>query len=168
MMFSLSKTCSVAGYYAMSFFRDADPYRGQVLLVTSLDEVRNKSSTSVDTVILDRLLNRTLDYEYLMAEAYRILKPGGQLLATVVALAPSCDEQGEEQYWGFTQDAARFLTEKYFAREAITLTVYGNVLAGRFLLKRRPAAELSHKELSFTDERWPVVTGIKAIKGANV
>lgn len=159
-----TKTTSqqVDQYYSEQFLAATIPADAEATWVKSLSDIATLPDASVAYVVLDRTLNRTIDYMALMAEAYRVLKPGGILVMTVTALSVSATEK--EWYWGFTGAAGEFIVSKFFPREHISMKTYGNVLSGRFLIQGKPAPELSPRELNFTDERLPIVTGIRAEK----
>jgi len=97
---------------------------------------------------------------------YRILKPGGVLLATFPGISPisryDADRWGH--YWGFTTHSAQRLFQAVFPAVNVEVEAHGNVLAAIGLLHGLASQELRCAELDHRDPDYEVVITVKALK----
>jgi SAM-dependent methyltransferase len=161
--------------------RYTDRYGAELTQVDVLDvNPTNESATLVfDLSAHDRLpegvfdcflLMQTLQYVYDFAGAirgaYRLLRPGGVLLASVPCVSRVARSAGiEGDYWRFTEASTRRLFEGAFGPDRVVVRTYGNVLAATAFLMGLAAEELSEAELAETDEFFPVLVAVRAVKG---
>ena len=66
-------------------------------------DVLSQSDASVDTVLLFNVLEHIYNYQHLLAEINRVLKPGGQILGVVPFLVAYHPDPHD--YWRFTKEA---------------------------------------------------------------
>ena len=106
-----------------------------------------------------------------MKTIYRILKPGGVLLATLPNLTPILDPGKDDKswgsscwYWGFTTASAQRLFLETFPKENIQVETYGNVLTATAFLQGLSSQELSQKELNYCDPSYQVLITVRAVK----
>src|SRR5262249_53882213 len=99
---------------------------------------------------------------------YRILKPGGVLLATFPGISQiarnDMDRWGE--YWRFTSLSARKVFAEFFPEDRITVQAFGNILTAIALLHGLLATELRNEELDYHDRDYEVLITVRAIKPA--
>jgi SAM-dependent methyltransferase len=161
--------------------RYTDRYGAELTQVDVLDvNPTNESATLVvDLSAHDQLpegvfdcflLMQTLQYVYDFAEAirgaHRLLRPGGVLLASVPCVSRVARSAGiEGDYWRFTEASTRRLFEGAFGPDRVVVRTYGNVLAATAFLMGLAAEELSEAELAETDEFFPVLVAVRAVKG---
>lgn len=118
-----------------------------------------------DCVILTQTLHLIYDVPTALRTVYRILKPGGVLLATVPGISQiSEDEWGDEWYWSFTPAAARRTVAEVFPLGQIWVESHGNVLAASAFLYGLAAQELRPAELDSRDPYYPMLVTIRAVK----
>lgn len=101
--------------------------------------------------------------------AYRVLAPGGTLLATVSGISQvsryDMDRWGD--YWRFTQRSARMLMELAFRPEDVHVEAYGNVAAAKAFLDGLCVEDLVDRTvLEHHDPDYPVTIGIRARRAA--
>jgi peptidoglycan/xylan/chitin deacetylase (PgdA/CDA1 family) len=121
-----------------------------------------------DCIILTQTLHVIDDMAAALRECYRILKPGGVLLATVPAASRVCLEYGPEgDLWRATAAGVRTLFRRVFAPAALTVEEYGNVLTNVAFLHGLAASELTDPEFDARDPYLPALTGVRARKGAH-
>jgi SAM-dependent methyltransferase len=143
----------------------------EVTIIADLTRASQIPSDHYDCIIL----TQTIQYIYNFAEAiktiYRILKPGGVLLATF----PGCSQvvhpnimENWEDYWRFTSRSAQRIFAEVFPPEQIATQTYGNVLVVTASLYGLAAGELSHEALDYHDPDYQVLIGVKAIKPSAV
>jgi hypothetical protein len=98
-----------------------------------------------------------------IAHSYRILRPGGVLLATIPAVSRLAGE-GYTDYWRFTPASCALLFGEVFGAGQVTVRSYGSVLTAVAFLEGMACEELSKRELDANDERFPVTLAIRAVK----
>ena len=116
------------------------------------------------------ILTQTLQFIYAIKETivqiYKSLRPGGVALITVPGISQisryDMDRWGD--YWRFTDASARQLFVDVFGAENVTVTTYGNVLAGCAFLHGVATHELRVEELDYHDPDYQVIIGIRAIR----
>lgn len=133
-------------------------------LVGDLASAGEVPSDTFDCFILTQTLHLIYDVRAALAHAYRILKPGGVLLATVPGITQTDLE--ETWHWGFTAHSVRRLFEEIFPSDAVTVSEHGNVLAAAALLYGLANQELSTRELDECDPRYTVTLTVRAVKPA--
>ena len=94
---------------------------------------------------------------------YRILKPGGVLLATFPGITQTYDlEWGASWYWNFTNVSARRLSERFSQPANVTVETFGNVLTAMSFLHGVAAEELTSEELDYRDPAYDVTITVRA------
>lgn len=141
---------------------DIDRKNSHATIYADLRNMPHIKSDTFDTIIATHTFGIIDDFEAAIRECYRILKPGGTLIATVSSLGVA--QNPELAYWRFTKTSVRYVFGKYFNREILEVMTYGNVLSGQAFWVGIAAEELSPKELNFIDERYPVIVGMRAKK----
>lgn len=122
--------------------------------------VKAIKSNSYDCVIMPEVLNNVLEHQEVVKEVYRILKPGGVVLTTAVTIStPNLDN-----FWGFTASGFRYMFGQVFDAKKVHDRSYGNALVGRLFLEKKKAADLTVKELNYSDLYFPVVVAVRATK----
>lgn len=118
-----------------------------------------------DCIILTQVLQFIDDTGAAISECHRILKPGGYLLATVPSLSRlDCRSGRDNDFWRFTVAGCRYLTEKKFDPENITITAYGNTLSGLGFWVGLAKEELLESKLDIQDPDFPCLIAISAKK----
>lgn len=141
---------------------DIDSKNPEATIVADLRDMKSVASDTFDTIIATHTFGVIDDFESAIRECARVLKPGGTLLATVSSLGVAADP--ELAYWRFTKASARYVFGKYFDQETLDVSTLGNVLSGQAFWVGLAAEELSKDELSFVDERYPIIVCVRAKK----
>ncbi len=123
-------------------------------------------SNAFDTIILTQTLQFIYDIKSTVATLYRILKPGGIILATAAGMAQISREDFEMwgEYWRFTSLSARYLFEEVFPKENVSVFSYGNVLSAISFLEGLAADDLKKKELDVADPNYELIIAVRAVK----
>jgi SAM-dependent methyltransferase len=130
--------------------------------LTSADDI---PSSTFDCFILTQTLQLIYDVRAAIRTAYRILKPGGVLLATVPGISQiSSDEWGASWYWAFTSLSAGTLFQEVFPKDHVHVHAHGNVLAATSFLQGLAAHELARAELDVVDREYEMLITIHAVK----
>jgi SAM-dependent methyltransferase len=135
-------------------------------IVADLTKADHLPSDYYDAIIFSQTLQVIYDTRTVVATLYRILKPGGVLLATVSGMAQisldDFDKWGE--YWRFTSLSARLLFEEAFSVANVSIHPYGNVLAAISFLEGLACEDLKHSELDARDRCYEILIAVRAVK----
>jgi SAM-dependent methyltransferase len=134
--------------------------------VGDLTDVGTVPADTFDCLICTQTLHLIYDVKTAVANAHRLLKPGGVLLATVPGISQVCrpdiDLWGD--YWRFTTHSARRLMEEVFPPENVRVEAYGNVLSSMSFLQGLAAEDLRPDELDARDPDYELLITVRAIK----
>jgi glycosyltransferase involved in cell wall biosynthesis len=177
---------SIDRHYAARFFaRHADDVRGDVLEVgdgvalrphgitgrtaIALDDTTRFRLSQLpegrfDAVVVGQALDRVYDVRPFVKALYRVLKPGGVLLATLPGVGNVGPGSAHDTYWHFTPLSAQTLFEETFPASKLAVEPCGNVLAAAAALYGLAAEELRPRELEHRDATFAVVLGVRAVK----
>lgn len=115
--------------------------------------------------MLTQTLQLVFDVRAALANAHRVLRPGGVLLATMPVASRICDPLLTD-HWRFTPLAVRRLLDDVFGPGVSTVSGRGNVLAQVAFLEGLAAEDLSAGELAVDDEHLPLVVCARAVRNA--
>lgn len=135
-------------------------------IVADLTDAPQILSDTFDCIILTQTLLFIYDIRTAIKTVYRILKPGGVLLATVPGITQICREAMEQygQYWSFTTLSARRLFEEVFSEGQVEIQAHGNVLTASAFLYGLVTEDLRQAELDYHDPDYEVTITIRAVK----
>jgi SAM-dependent methyltransferase len=138
-------------------------------IVADLTNADHLPSNAFDTIIFSQTLQFIYDIKTTIATLYRMLKPGGVLLATASGMAQISRADFEQwgEYWRFTSLSAKLLFEEAFPKECISVQAYGNVLAAISFLEGLAAEDLKEKELDVVDPNYEILIAVRAVKPEN-
>jgi SAM-dependent methyltransferase len=101
-------------------------------------------SDRFDCVVFTQTLQLIYDVKSAIRTLYRILKPGGVLLATFPGISQIYDpDWGDSWYWNFTALSSRKLFEEVLATANLGIGLHGNVLTATGFLQGLATEELS-------------------------
>jgi glycosyltransferase involved in cell wall biosynthesis len=137
----------------------------QATFVGDLSSAEHIPSDVFDCIILTQTLHLIYDMRAAMSTLYRILKPGGVLLATVPGISQLERGQWKDAwYWSLTILSTRRLTEEAFPTEGVEVESHGNVLAATAFLMGLAAEELDLTELEHRDPLYQLLITLRAAK----
>jgi peptidoglycan/xylan/chitin deacetylase (PgdA/CDA1 family) len=146
---------------------DIDPSNVRATILADLRRAPELATDAFDCIVLTQTLHVIDDMRAALAECYRILKPGGVLLATFPSASRVCLEYGPHgDHWRMTPSGARVLLESAFTPSQISCDVYGNVLTNTAFLHGLSTAEITDAEFDQADPYFPMLTGVRARKAA--
>jgi len=131
-------------------------------LVSKISKIKLESYS---TIIILNTFNSVFEYENLLIELVRILKKDGKIFATLSS--NPFDQKKSVGFWGFTEASTRYLFSKYFKKNDLVFSGYGNVLMGRYHLDGLDVSGLNQDQLSYYDPYYPIIIGVVAIKTTN-
>jgi SAM-dependent methyltransferase len=137
-----------------------------VTIVADLTRADDLPSNGFDCMICTQALQFIYEVRAAIRTIYRILKPGGVLLATFSGISQisryDMDRWGD--YWRFTSLSARRLFEEVFPRASVAVEAHGNVLAAIGLLHGLAQEDLWREELDYRDPDYEVLITVRAVK----
>jgi SAM-dependent methyltransferase len=131
--------------------------------VGDLASASHLPSNVFDCVVITEVLELVYDLPGALRTLYRILKPGGVVLATMSGLAPIYAADWK-WYWLLTPASAERLFKDHFATVGIEIETHGNVLIAIAFLHGVAAEELAPRDFDYTDPFYPVVIAVRAVK----
>ena len=133
--------------------------------VGDLTDAPHIPTDSFDCFILTQTLHLIFDLRTAINTVYRILKPGGVLLATAPGISHlSVDEWADYWCWSFTPSTLRRLFAETFPDDHVMVEQFGNVLSSTAFLQGLSATELTRDELDYNDRCYPLVVTVRAVK----
>jgi peptidoglycan/xylan/chitin deacetylase (PgdA/CDA1 family)/glycosyltransferase involved in cell wall biosynthesis/SAM-dependent methyltransferase len=142
---------------------DIDASNSRATIVTDLRNATAIASEAYDCVIVTQTLHLIDDIAAAIRECFRILRPGGVVLATAPGIIRIDDEAGlDGDYWRLTEASARRLFSEAFPLECVGVTTYGNVGTSTAFLNGLAVEELSGAELDAHDPAFPLVVAVRA------
>lgn len=138
----------------------------QVTIIADLTRAENIPSDIFDCIILTQTLQFIYDVRVAIQTLYRILKPGGVLLATFPCICQISryDMEHWGDYWRFTTLSARRLFTEAFSEDNVIVQAYGNILTAVAFLHGLISKELSREELDYYDRDYEVLITVRATK----
>jgi SAM-dependent methyltransferase len=139
-------------------------------IVADLSNAPHVPSNSFDCIICTQTLMFIFEIKNAIHTLYRILKPGGILLATVSGITHTYDDEYDEEgwenywFWNFTPLSVHRLFLNVFPEENLEVKAYGNVLAAVSFIHGLSAEELSRHELDYKDPSYAIAITLRAIK----
>jgi len=141
---------------------DIDKKNSRTTIIGDLKKLDGIKDNTYDCIILTHVLGMIDDYKKAIIECKRILKSKGTLLVTWSSVASPLISEG--CYWKLTPNSAKYVFSKYFSKSKLKIGSGGNILSGQAFWVGLSAEELSEKELSYNDPRYPIIITIRAIK----
>ena len=135
-------------------------------IVADLTKPNDVPSNAFDCIVCTQVLHLIFEVDRAVSELWRILKPGGVLLATVPHIS-MCDP-GWHEVWRFTPEGLGALVGKSFGTDGIDVRAYGNSLTAAGELRGLVAEEFSKKTLAYSDPRFALEVCIRARKSGPV
>lgn len=135
-----------------------------VTIIGDLSKGDNIPSVTFDCVILTQTLHIIYDFRAAVQTIYRILKPGGVLLATFPGITriSRYDMDRWGHYWSYTTRSAHRIFENDFAPDDIEIETHGNVLTAIAFLHGISAHELTADELAYSDPDYELLITVRA------
>ena len=143
----------------------------QATIVADLSCAESIPDATFDCIICTQTLMFIYDVRATMRSLYRILKPGGVLLATMAGVSHQISRYDMIRwgdYWRFTSLSARLLFEEIFPKSNIRVRTYGNVLTATSLLQGLVTEDLKPEELDRYDANYEVSIAVRAMKPESV
>jgi SAM-dependent methyltransferase len=143
---------------------DIDNSNKAATIVADLQSCAQVSDNTYDCIILTQVLQLVPDFKSAIANAARILRPGGTLLLTVCGITQGITSKEGAFCWSFFEPGLKHALLPYFDPKKLLLRSHGNVgLAASFLMGLT-VADVPPYLLSFGDREYPIVVTARATK----
>jgi glycosyltransferase involved in cell wall biosynthesis/peptidoglycan/xylan/chitin deacetylase (PgdA/CDA1 family)/SAM-dependent methyltransferase len=134
-------------------------------VIADLSEEGSLPPDRYDCFVLTQTIHIIYGVREVLQNAFRALKPGGVLLATLPCVSRLDYESGlEGDFWRFTPASARRLFGDVFGTGQVEVEAHGNVLACCGFLLGLAAEEFRREELDHNDPYFPLLLCIRAVK----
>lgn len=144
---------------------DVDPTNPRATIHGDLRRLTQVPADTYDCIILTQVLQYVDDAFAAVAETFRILKPGGSLLATVPMVGP-LDDHGVVDFWRYTPNSFPWLLGRAFPRERIQTRTWGNMCTSVAFLMGLARQDLRPCQLEFVDKTYSNIISARATKPA--
>jgi SAM-dependent methyltransferase len=136
-------------------------------IVADLSHAPHIPDNAFDCILCTQTLQFIPEVDAAVSTLYRILRPGGVLLASSATISPlDLDEKNQwGDYWRFTSQGFSHLFQRVFTLGNIQVAAYGNVLAAIAFLHGLAAEELNPHELEHRDPAYELVVLARLVKG---
>jgi SAM-dependent methyltransferase len=115
-----------------------------------------------DCFLLPNTFQHLRDIDRALANARRIVRPGGAIVVTAAAFMPLIPDGPD--YWRITADGWCELTARHWPADEVAIVAYGNCLAAIAAMHGIAVEEVTPAELDVRDPRYPVLVGIMCRK----
>ena len=144
---------------------DIDAGNARATLIADLRVAEQLPADTYDCFILTQTLHLIDDMSAALRNAYRLLKPGGVLLATLPCASMVATEYGPTgDHWRVTEAGARTLFERVFRAADVEIRAHGNVLTLAAFLYGLCCEDLDPQELASDDPAYPLLITVRARK----
>jgi len=160
-----------AAWYTQRFGGDAvtasdvlhiDDSNPLATIVADLTQPNDVASEQFDCVICTFTLHLVYEYEKLVSDLHRVLKPGGVLL--VGAPTVSMSDPDWHELWRFTPEGLAALLQRTFPGGEVLVRGYGNSLTAAGQMRGLAAQEFTAEELDYSDPRFAVLACGRAVR----
>jgi SAM-dependent methyltransferase len=119
-----------------------------------------------DCIIFTQTLHVIEEPDAAIQTLYRMLKPGGVVLATLPGIS-QIRKRDWGGYWCGGDGSARHAFARIFGTPHVAVRTYGNVLTAIAFLEGLGVVELMRKELDYWDPDYEVTVAVRAVKNGD-
>lgn len=127
-----------------------------------LRNLRNIPDNTYDCLVVTQTYFLIDDYLSAIRESYRILKPGGKLLATFSTMSPSWNVS--INMWRFSKISVKYTLANIFGSKNVNVSDYGNSLSTLYFWLGFAQTDLSYNKLNSNSGSYPLIVGAVAKK----
>ena len=142
---------------------DVDPANALATHVADLADGDGLPDRAFDCFVMTQTLQFIYGFREALAQAHRVLAPGGVLLITVPVTSRVC-EPPLTDFWRFTPLALERALAEAFPGGEPSVSGHGNVLSQVAFLEGLAAEELDARDLERDDGDFPLIVCGRAVK----
>ena len=144
---------------------DIVPRNDDATIIADLSQPDVLPDGRFDSFVLTQTIHLIYEAEEVVRNAFRTLRPGGVLLATLPCVSRIDYESGlSGDVWRFTLASSRRLFESVFGEGNIEVQSFGNVLACTAFIQGLAVEDLDREELDHQDPYFPLLIAVRAVK----
>lgn len=144
---------------------DIDAANSKASIIADLASCEEVPGEQFDCFICTQTLQLIYDFKAAIANAHRLLKPGGTLLLTVPTVSRIVDHVGlQTDYWRFTMASCRRMFGEEFGEGQVEVSMFGNPLSGAAFLHGLAKEEIPAEKLDVYEEYFPILCGVRATR----
>ena len=144
---------------------DIDSTNIKANIIGDIRNLKNIRDNSYDCIILTQVLQFIDNPNLAISECSRILKTNGHLIATLPSIGRIDISAGiNNDFWRFTQASAKFLFEKVFGKQNVSINSYGNAKIGQYFYAGLAIEDVNTELLEYNDPDFPLIVSITARK----
>jgi len=133
-------------------------------IIGDLSNLEGAWDGQFDAIVVTQTLQLIFDVKAAIASMHRLLKPGGTVLTTVPGITSLDRGEADSWFWSFTQASMTRLFSDVFGPDNVEVEVFGNVGSAVCFLHGVAVEELNAAMLDPTDDRYPVIIAVRAVK----
>jgi SAM-dependent methyltransferase len=134
-------------------------------IVGDLVDTPQIADETFDCIVVTQTLHLIYDVGLAVATLYRILRPGGVVLATFPGISQlSRDEWSRTWSWGFDSRLARRLFASRFGEHNVSVEAHGNSLAAAAFLQGLSTIELTTAQLDLNEAGCELLVTVRAVR----
>jgi SAM-dependent methyltransferase len=134
-------------------------------IIADIADAPEIPSATFDCINFTQTLQYMFNPHAAIATLWRILKPGGSVLATVPGVSRILRDQADKESdcWRFTEFSVKRLFRESFG-DYFTVQTYGNVLSTVAFMEGLASFELRKEELEYRDPDYQIVIAVHAMR----
>jgi SAM-dependent methyltransferase len=134
-------------------------------IVGDLANAPQIADATFDCIVVTQTLHLIYDVDRAVATLYRILRPGGVVLATFPGISQlSRDEWSRTWSWAFDSRLARQLFAFHFGDQSVTVQAHGNSLAAAAFLQGLATTDLAPAQLDTYEAGCDLLVAVRAVR----
>lgn len=143
-----------------------DPKNPDATLVGNLEKPETLPENRFHCFICTQTFQYIYNFEEGIRGAYRLIAPGGVLLATFPAVSQRSTGGTDRwvDYWRFTSPSVERGFSRFFGKENTTVKAYGNAYVSSCFLMGLAAEEIPKAKLDYEDPDYEFLITVRAVK----
>jgi SAM-dependent methyltransferase len=134
-------------------------------IVGDLAHAPQIAAATFDCIVVTQTLHLIYDVDRAVATLYRILRPGGVVLATFPGISQlSGDEWSRTWSWAFNSRLAHRLFASHFGDPSVSVEAHGNSLLAAAFLQGLATTDLAPAQLDADQTVCELVVAVRAVR----
>jgi len=136
-------------------------------LVADLSQPEQFPERQYDCFVLTQTMQFIYEVQAVVESTFRLLAPGGVLLATVPSISRIAPRYGPTtEFWRFSAASCARLFGDVFGEGNVEVRTHGNVLAATAFLYGATVEEIPREKLDVNDPFFPLIVSVRATRAS--
>ena len=136
-------------------------------LVADLSQPEQFLERQYDCFVLTQTMQFIYEVQAVVESTFRLLAPGGVLLATVPSISRIAPRYGPTtEFWRFSAASCARLFGDVFGEGNVEVRTHGNVLAATAFLYGATVEEIPREKLDVNDPFFPLIVSVRATRAS--